>query len=157
MGVPTLTPREIPFVAPIQSVLYPVTLDDAELEVAAVAIGNPHLVLRVDDVDLAPVANLGQKLEKHPRCPNGANIGFMQVLDAGHIRLRVFERGVGETMACGSGACAAVVAGRLQALLNPCVQVELCGGALQVEWQAEGERVQMRGPAVQVFDGQVTL
>lgn len=157
MGVPTLDPEAIPFVASKPAVLYPLALDDTELEVAAVAIGNPHLVLRVDDVDAAPVAILGRALEQHSRCPNGANVGFMQVMEASHIRLRVFERGVGETMACGSGACAAVVAGRLQNLLDPSVLVELRGGSLQVGWRGAGESVQMSGPAVHVFDGRLEL
>jgi diaminopimelate epimerase len=111
----------------------------------------------VDNVDTAPVAELGPKLENHPRFPARANIGFLQILDRSHVRLRVFERGAGETLACGSGACAAVVAGRLRGVLDARVDVELLGGHLMVEWQGEGAPVMMEGSATSVFEGQLRL
>jgi diaminopimelate epimerase len=120
-------------------------------------MGNPHGVLVVDNVDTAPVESLGPQLEKHPRFPARANIGFLQVIDRRHARLRVFERGSGETLACGSGACAAVVAGCLRGLLDSRVEVELRGGRLVIEWQGEGTPVMMEGPATTVFEGQLRL
>ena len=116
-------------------------------------MGNPHAVLKVDDVRHAPVAHLGPLLERHGRFPKRTNVGFMQVVAPDRIRLRVFERGVGETLACGSGACAAVVVGRLWGLLEPEVRVELKGGELNIHWSGEGEPVTMSGPAATVFEG----
>ena len=116
-------------------------------------MGNPHAVLRVADVNSAPVQVLGPRLERHERFPNRANIGFMQVVAPDRIRLRVFERGVGETSACGTGACAAVVIGRTWSLLDPLVTVELPGGALRVRWEGPGLPVWMTGEAVTVFEG----
>ena len=116
-------------------------------------MGNPHAVLLVDDVDCAPVAHLGPLLERHGRFPQRANVGFMQIVAPDHIRLRVFERGTGETLACGSGACAAVVAGRLWGRLWPSVRVELPGGELSIHWAGEGESVTLIGPATTVFEG----
>ena len=120
-------------------------------------MGNPHGVLRVDNVDTAPVHELGPKLEHHPRFPNRANIGFLQVIDEHRARLRVWERGAGETQACGTGACAAVVAGIRQGWLNSPVQIELPGGLLDIEWAGPGKPVLMTGPAVRVYEGQVRL
>ena len=120
-------------------------------------MGNPHAVLRVADVEAAPVQQLGPRLERHERFPNRANIGFMQVLAPDRIRLRVFERGVGETSACGTGACAAVVIGRTWSLLDPQVTVELPGGALQVRWEGPGLPVWMTGEAVTVFEGTIQV
>jgi diaminopimelate epimerase len=114
-------------------------------------------VLQVADVDSAPVATLGPMLESHPRFPQRVNVGFMQVVDRGHIRLRVFERGTGETLACGSGACAAVVAGRVQKLLDARVEVRVLGGTLQIEWEGEGRPVYMTGPAERVYSGEIEL
>jgi diaminopimelate epimerase len=114
-------------------------------------------VLRVNDVDTAPVGTLGPALEHHERFPRRANIGFMEVVGRGHIRLRVFERGVGETRACGTGACAAVVAGRLQGLLDARVNVDLPGGRLRIGWPGDGESVTMTGPATRVFEGWIEL
>jgi diaminopimelate epimerase len=118
-----------------------------------VSMGNPHAVLIVEDVDQAPVARLGPLMERHGRFPNRTNVGFMQIVAPNQIRLRVFERGTGETLACGSGACAAVVAGRLQGLLWPNVRVQLPGGELVVHWAGEGESVTLIGPATTVFEG----
>jgi diaminopimelate epimerase len=120
-------------------------------------MGNPHAVLLVEDVKSAPVETLGPLLERHPRFPEKANIGFMEVVHRKFIRLRVFERGTGETLACGTGACAAVVAGRLRGLLDSKVEVKLPGGNLKIEWEGEGHSVMMEGPAATVFEGQVRL
>lgn len=157
MGVPELEPDAIPFQADQQQVVYPVEVDGETVELSAVSMGNPHAVLLVDDIDSAPVESLGPALEKHERFPARANIGFLQILDAGHARLRVFERGAGETLACGSGACAAMVAGRLRGLLDSRVEMELRGGRLVIEWQGEGTPVMMEGPATNVFEGQIRL
>ncbi len=153
MGQPRLEPTEIPFFATERASVYPIAADGLEMEIGAVSMGNPHAVLRVDDVDQAPVAHLGPLLERHGRFPRRANIGFMQIVAPDHIRLRVFERGVGETLACGSGACAAVVVGRLWGELWPNVRVDLPGGELTVHWAGEGEGVTMSGPAETVFEG----
>ncbi len=153
MGQPRLEPAEVPFFATERAARYPIAADGVELEIAAVSMGNPHAVLMVEDVERAPVAHLGPLLERHGRFPNRANVGFMQLLVPDHIRLRVFERGTGETRACGSGACAAVVAGRLWGLLWPNVRVDLPGGTLEIHWAGEGEPVTMIGPATTVFEG----
>ncbi len=153
MGQPRLEPAEIPFFATERAKNYPIAADGLDMEIGVVSMGNPHAVLRVDDVDRAPVAHLGPLLERHGRFPSRANIGFMQIVAPDRIRLRVFERGVGETLACGSGACAAVVVGRLWGLLWPNVRVELPGGELNVHWAGEGEAVMMSGPAETVFEG----
>ncbi|WP_342631727.1 diaminopimelate epimerase [Marinobacter alkaliphilus] len=157
MGVPELNPPAIPFAADCQETVYTVDVDGQSVELSAVSMGNPHGVLVVDDVDTAPVATLGPMLEKHPRFPARANIGFLQIVDRSHARLRVFERGSGETLACGSGACAAVVAGQLRGLLDTRVEVELRGGPLVIEWQGNGSPVMMEGPAKTVFEGQLRL
>lgn len=157
MGAPELVPAEIPFQAEQQAVIYPIDVDGQTLELSAVSMGNPHGVLVVDDVDTAPVETLGPALESHPRFPQKANIGFMQVVSRKEIRLRVYERGAGETLACGTGACAAVVAGRLRGLLDEDVLVHLPGGELRIRWAGEGEAVRMIGPATTVFEGQIYL
>jgi len=120
-------------------------------------MGNPHAVLRVPDVDRAEVARLGPAIETHPRFPARVNVGFMQVLGADRLRLRVHERGAGETLACGTGACAAVVVGQLQGLLSPRVGVDLPGGRLVIEWRGEGWPVWMTGPAEGVFEGSIEV
>lgn len=157
MGVPELNPPAIPFAADCRQVIYPVEVDDQTVELSAVSMGNPHGVLLVDNVDTAPVAVLGPLLERHSRFPARANIGFLQIVSRDRARLRVFERGAGETLACGSGACAAVVAGRLRGLLDEKVRVTLPGGDLLIEWQGEGAPVMMEGPTARVFDGQLRL
>jgi len=120
-------------------------------------MGNPHAVLVVDDVASAPVFELGSKLEQHPRFPNKANIGFMQIIDRNTIKLRVFERGVGETKACGTGACAAVVVGQQIGLLDTNVTTQLTGGNLAIQWQGPGHHLFMDGPAAHVYEGQIKL
>ncbi len=153
MGVPRLEPADIPFEAPGRASRYSLAVGAQEIEIGAVSLGNPHAVLQVDAVDRAPVATLGPLLERHPRFPRRVNVGFMEVVSRDHIRLRVFERGVGETLACGSGACAAMVVGRLQGLLAATVQVDLPGGSLRIQWPDESAGVTMTGPATRVFEG----
>ncbi len=157
MGVPRLEPVEIPFEAERAATSYSLDVDGETLEIAAVSLGNPHAVVHVDNVQTAPVARLGPLIEAHSRFPNHVNAGFMQVVDAEHIKLRVYERGVGETLACGTGACAAVVAGRLQGLLNETVAVDLPGGRLIISWAGDSEPVMMTGPAASVFQGTIDL
>lgn len=157
MGIPQLEPSRIPFVAAQRQIQYTLEVGGQTLSLAAVSMGNPHAVLRVEDVDTAPVASLGPVLERHLAFPQRVNVGFMQVVGRAAIRLRVFERGAGETQACGTGACAAVVAGRLQGLLDEAVQVQLPGGTLQVRWRGEGQPVWMTGPAETVFEGTIVL
>ena len=157
MGEPRLQPDDIPFIAATCARSYPLQVDDQELEIAALSMGNPHAVLQVDDLEQAPVERLGPAIESHPVFPERVNVGFMQIIDPEHIRLRVFERGTGETQACGSGACAAVVAGRLWDQLAPRVNVALTGGNLVVKWAGEGSPVYMTGPATQVFLGEIDL
>ena len=162
MGVPRLQPAQIPFLAetfPLeqQSGIYNLRVDEQEYAIGVVSMGNPHAVLRVDSVADAPVAALGARIQRHERFPQSVNVGFMQVLAADRIKLRVFERGVGETLACGSGACAAVVAGCLQGWLQADVTVELLGGELELQWSGKGMPVMMTGPATRVFEGEVEL
>jgi diaminopimelate epimerase len=157
MGVPELRPVEIPFTAEHQAVTYEVDVNGEPVELSAVSMGNPHGVVLVENVDSAPVATLGPALEAHPRFPKKANIGFMQVLNRGEIRLRVYERGAGETLACGTGACAAVVAGHLRGLLDEKVLVHLPGGDLHIRWPGEGKALRMTGPATTVYEGQIHL
>jgi diaminopimelate epimerase len=157
MGAPRLDPQSLPFQADERADQYAIDVDGRTLSIAAVSMGNPHAVLRVDDVQAAPVARLGPRLESHPRFPRRVNVGFMQVLAKDAIRLRVFERGAGETLACGTGACAAVVAGHLQGWLDETVKVGLAGGELVIRWQGGDNPVYMTGPATQVFEGQIEL
>lgn len=157
MGVPRHAPAEIPLEAEEERYRYPVEIDGRTWSFGAVSMGNPHAVLLVDDVDFAPVDTLGPRLESHAVFPERVNVGFMQVMDAHNARLRVFERGSGETLACGSGACAAVVVGIEQGLLLSPVKVELPGGTLSIAWQGRGFPVFMTGPAVKVFEGAIDL
>ena len=157
MGVPELEPANIPFVAEQSAISYAIEVGAEILMLGAVSMGNPHAVLTVADVDTAQVERIGPLLERHPRFPHRVNVGFMQVCSPQKIRLRVFERGSGETLACGSGACAAVVSGRRQGLLSDTVEVSLAGGDLRIEWQGPGQPVWMSGPAIQVFDGAIEL
>ena len=157
MGAPRLTPAEIPFQAEQEAPSYPVELDGQTLQLAAVSMGNPHAVLRVDNVDSAPVHELGPRMELHPRFPKKVNVGFLQVIDRSQARLRVWERGAGETRACGTGACAAAVAAIRQGWMDSPVQIELPGGRLSIEWAGPGQPVMMTGPAARVYEGQVRL
>lgn len=157
MGRPILEPKKVPFVAQQQQKSYTVTSNDDTVNIGVASMGNPHGVLVVDDVTTANVEDLGARLECHPDFPEKANIGFMQIINRQHVKLRVFERGAGETLACGSGACAAVVVGRIQDLLDHKVQVDLPGGSLHIRWHDETSPVKMTGPAEYVFDGQIHL
>ncbi|MXS17822.1 diaminopimelate epimerase [Pseudomonas oryzihabitans] len=157
MGAPRLQTAEIPFIAEAETLSHAVQVDGETVELAVVSMGNPHGVLRVADVDQAPVLTLGPKLECHPRFPQKANIGFLQIIDAQRARLRVWERGVGETRACGTGACAAAVAGIRQGWLKSPVSIELPGGLLNIEWDGVGQPVLMTGPATRVYEGQVRV
>lgn len=157
MGVPRLSPAEIPFQADAQALTYPLEVDGRILEVAAISMGNPHCVTLVDDVDSFPVPVLGPLIENHPRFPQRVNAGFLQVVDAHTARLRVHERGAGETLACGTGACAAAVAGIRQGLLRSPVNIRLPGGTLKIEWAGEGQPVMMTGPASRVYEGQIRV
>ena len=157
MGEPRLQPADIPFLAHRRARTYRLQVNGRDLEIAALSMGNPHAVLRVDDINQAPVEHLGPAIESHPDFPERVNAGFMQIIDPEHIRLRVHERGAGETLACGSGACAAVVAGRLWDQLAPRVNVALTGGNLVVKWKGEGRPVYLTGPATQVFLGEIDL
>lgn len=161
MGVPQLQPDKIPFKSETQENSYRVVVSNIkpiqELELSVVSIGNPHAVLIVDDVKTARVESIGAAIENHSHFPNRVNVGFMQIVDNKHIYLRVFERGVGETKACGTGACAAVVSGQLRGLLSEKVSVSLLGGKLDIQWSGIGTPVLMTGPAETVFKGYMTL
>jgi len=155
--VPHLTPAEIPFEAGARAITYDLDVDGKNYEIGAVSMGNPHAVLLVNNVKTAPVSTLGPLIENHPRFPNRVNAGFMQIVSREEINLRVFERGAGETLACGTGACAAVVSARLRDLVDSPVKVNLPGGSLSIEWQGEGHPVMMTGPATTVFEGQIQI
>ena len=157
MGAPEFEPSRIPFLAERRALTYPLEVGGGRVEISVLSMGNPHAVQRVADVELAPVKTQGAKIERHPRFPKRVNAGYMQVVDRLHIRLRVYERGVGETLACGSGACAAVVAGRQRGMLDDTVKVVLPGGTLTVSWEGEGKPVRLAGPAVTVFEGTLDL
>ena len=155
--MPIFEPADIPFAADAQAEVYPLEVEATQVEVSVISMGNPHAVMRVEQVDKAPIASLGPRIESHARFPRRVNVGFMQVVDRQHIRLRVYERGVGETLACGSGACAAVVVGRQRGWLDDKVTVSLPGGILKIQWSGEGQPVLMTGPAVSVFEGRIRL
>ena len=157
MGAPRLVPEQIPFQADAEALSYTVEVDGERHVLAAVSMGNPHAVLRVDNVDSAPVHSLGPKLEHHPRFPKRVNVGFLQVINRQQARLRVWERGAGETQACGTGACAAAVAAIRQGWMDSPLQLELPGGSLSIEWAGPGQPVMMTGPAVRVYEGQIRL
>jgi diaminopimelate epimerase len=166
MGAPFLVPAEVPFDASGLTPklingceLWPIQLANHPVEVAVVSMGNPHAVMRVDSAEHAPVDELGPQIEAHARFPRKVNAGFMEVVSRSHIRLRVFERGSGETLACGSGACAAVVAGIRLGWLDHAVDVDVDtrGGRLSIRWDGPGSHVMMTGPAVKVFDGEIDV
>ncbi len=157
MGVPELTPINIPFMSETQQAEYTLPLDDRELRIGAVSMGNPHAVTIVEDTHQYPVEKIGPLVESHPLFPNRVNAGFMSLVSRDEVNLRVYERGAGETLACGTGACAAVVAGRVQGLLNETVAVNLPGGQLNITWRGAGHSVLMTGPTTTVFHGQVKV
>ena len=157
MGIPELDPPEIPFQASEPALLYDINVNGQDRRIAAVSMGNPHAVLTVADVDSAPVAELGAALESHERFPNRVNVGFMQIVNRSEIKLRVFERGAGETEACGSGACAAAVAAIQQQLVDSPVTVHLIRGPLKIDWKGTGHPLIMSGPAKTVFHGRIRI
>lgn len=157
MGVPDFDPAHIPLISDELADRYPVTIEHQTLEFGAVALGNPHAVLLVEDVKTAAVKPIASHIQSDPRFPKSVNVGFMQIDSPEHIRLRVYERGAGETLACGSGACAAVVIGQRWQQLSQTVAVDLPGGRLSVSWQGEGQPVWMTGPAQIVYEGSVDL
>ncbi|UJP08044.1 MAG: diaminopimelate epimerase [Nitrosomonas sp.] len=157
MGKPVFEPEAIPFIAEKRALTYPLELQGQPVTISAVSMGNPHAVRVVPDADNAPVDTEGALIESHPRFPKRVNVGYLQVIDRTHIKLRVFERGAGETLACGTGACAAVVAGISLGLLDHQVKVSTRGGELTISWQGNDEPVWMTGPAVTVFEGEINL
>jgi diaminopimelate epimerase len=157
MGIPNFDPRSLPMDAAAETPTYTLRADGETIEFGAVSIGNPHAVLRVADVKAAPVGRLGPSIERHRFFPRRVNVGFMQIVDRGHIRLRVFERGTGETLACGTGACAAAAVGGRQGLLDADVRVDLPGGTAYASWPGEGQRLWLTGPAITVFTGMIDI
>ncbi|MGE5492247.1 MAG: diaminopimelate epimerase [Actinomycetota bacterium] len=157
MGAPRFKPEEIPFVSDSEAVIQSLDVNGQAVDITVVSMGNPHAVQVVDSVDTAPVAAQGPVIENHPRFPKRVNVGFMEIKDRHAIRLRVFERGSGETLACGTGACAAVVAGIRRGLLDTPVRVSTRGGDLSIAWGGPGQPVLMTGPAVTVFSGEIEL
>ena len=154
MGIPAFEAARVPLAAASTQPRYALERDGASIVFGAVSMGNPHAVIEVDDATTAPVVALGAWVETHPMFPDRVNVGFVQVLDRMHVRLRVFERGVGETLACGSGACAAVAVLRSWNRVDADVQVQLPGGALDISWAGPGHSVWMTGPAATVFEGE---
>ncbi|MBI3775520.1 MAG: diaminopimelate epimerase [Gammaproteobacteria bacterium] len=157
MGVPRFAPRDLPFTARLEAMFYSLDVAGQTIRFGIASMGNPHAVIVVDDIQTAPVLTLGAALEKHIRFPKRVNVGFMQIVNEGHIKLRVFERGAGETLACGTGACAAVAVGRRRSVLADRVQVDLPGGILNIMWRGDNEPVLMTGPATTVFAGEIDV
>ena len=157
MGAPVFEAKRIPFVTDSDALVQALEVDGTTVEITAVSMGNPHAVQVVADVDAAPVASQGPLIERHARFPQRVNAGYMQVQDRGRIRLRVYERGAGETLACGSGACAAVAAGIRRGLLDACVSVSTRGGDLTIRWEGADNPLWMTGPAVTVFEGEMEI
>ncbi len=157
MGAPRFAPQEVPFLVESQALSYSLLLAENTVQISALSMGNPHAVQVVENTETAPVQTLGPLIESHAQFPQRVNAGFMQVINRAHIKLRVYERGSGETLACGSGACAAVVAGIRLGLLDHTVAVEMRGGKLSIHWQGDGEPVWMTGPAETVFEGSLQL
>ncbi|MDG2018378.1 MAG: diaminopimelate epimerase [Porticoccaceae bacterium] len=157
MGAPIFTPADIPFTSERQDKLYPIEAESQNFEIAALSIGNPHAVIQVEDINTVAVNEIGPLIQAHTQFPESVNVGFMQIIDRQTIKLRVYERGVGETQACGSGACAAAVAAIQQNLVDASVNLKLLGGSLSVEWQGDDEPILMTGPAETVFHGKIKL
>lgn len=157
MGVPDFNPASLPFDVSTEAHVYPLDVAGNEVEIGAVSMGNPHAVLTVASAAAAPVDRLGPAIEKHARFPKRVNVGFMEIVDRGHIRLRVYERGTGETLACGTGACAAVAVGRRHGRLDERVEVHVAGGALTITWPGPGKNIWLTGPAEVSFTGSVEI
>ena len=154
-GVPKFEPSALPFIAPARAPRYTVQAGGSPWELGAVSMGNPHAVIETADVETAPVEAVGVALQSHPAFPQKVNVGFLQVVDTAHAKLRVYERGAGETLACGSGACGAMAVGRVWGKLGPSVAMQLRGGVLKLEWGGEGQALFMTGPAVTVYQGEI--
>lgn len=161
MGEPIFNPKLIPFISDTEKNEYSIAIDlpnqKEMINVAVLSMGNPHAVMTVEDIDKAPVETLGAYLESHPLFPKRVNVGFMTIVTPHHVRLRVFERGVGETLACGTGACAAVVSGIKRDLLISPVKVDMPGGSLSIDWKGDKNSVMMKGPAVTLFEGDIEI
>ena len=157
MGIPDFEPESLPFMAEKRADSYNLMVNGTEYAIGAVSMGNPHAVLTVDDVDTAPVERLGAAIESHEMFPQRVNVGFMQIMNRNEIRLRVYERGAAETLACGTGACAAVAVGQQRGELDEQVAVKLPGGELAIRWQGEGQALLMTGPAATVFQGSINI
>jgi diaminopimelate epimerase len=157
MGVPDFDPRSLPFEAPAEADLYALEVGGRTLEIGAVSLGNPHAVLTVPAVDAAPVATLGPAIERHTRFPRRVNAGFLEIVDRTRLKLRVYERGAGETLACGTGACAAAAVARRRGLIEPEVRVGMRGGELRVNWAGPGAHIRLSGPAEVCFEGHVEV
>lgn len=157
LSIPRFAPKEVPFIADHEDLFYEVDVAGKKVKLSVVNVGNPHAVIRVDRIDSREVSEIGALLSKHERFPEEVNVGFMQVIDPQHIRLHVYERGTGETLACGSGACAAMVLGRRNGWLNERVLVNQPGGNLQIDWAGPGQAVMMTGPAQLVFTGELVI
>ncbi len=157
MGVPNFEPAALPFTAPAAADSYPLEVAGSSVGIGAVSIGNPHAVLTVDSVETAPVDTLGPQIERHPRFPRRVNVGFLQIVSRAEVRLRVYERGAGETLSCGTGACAAVAVARRRGLLDPQVRVGVRGGELQVNWGGAGEPIWLSGATEISFEGHVEV
>ena len=157
MGIPIFTPTAVPFTTDQEQLEYTINASGTSVTIGVLSMGNPHAVIAVDDIHKAPVASLGAAIEKHPQFSDRVNVGFMQILSRDEIKLRVFERGAGETLACGTGACAAVVHGIRKNLLNNAVTVHLPGGKLSVAWEGDGTAAWLSGPTASVFEGTINL
>jgi diaminopimelate epimerase len=157
MGIPKFEPQEIPFIAEKRMLTYLLDVDKKQIEFSILSMGNPHAVQIVEDINHSPILAEGTLIENHSRFPQHVNAGYMQVVNREHINLRVYERGVGETLSCGTGACAAVVAGITRGLLDSTVKVSTTGGNLRICWEGENNPVWMTGPAISVFDGEIEL
>jgi diaminopimelate epimerase len=157
MGVPNFDPAALPFTAAREADSYPLEVAGATLDIGAVSLGNPHAVVTVDSIEAAPVATLGPAIERHPRFPRRVNAGFLEIVSRGAVRLRVYERGAGETRSCGTGACAAVAVGRRRGQLDAAVRVSVRGGELRVNWAGAGERIWLSGPTQISFEGHVEV
>jgi len=157
MGAPIFDPARVPFEGGLNAISEPLEVAGAKLDISVLSMGNPHAVQVVEDIKLAPVESLGPLIEHHPRFPNRVNAGFMQIKDRNRIKLRVYERGAGETLSCGTGACAAAVAGIRRGLLDSPVSVATRGGVLTISWEGDGAPVMMTGPAITVFTGEINL
>ena len=161
MGAPIFNPKLIPFISDTEKNEYSISIDlpnqKEMINVAVLSMGNPHAVITVEDIDKAPVKTLGAYLESHALFPKRVNVGFMEIVTPHHIRLRVFERGVGETLACGTGACAAAVSGIKRHLLTTPVKVDMTGGSLSIDWKGDTNPVMMKGPAVTIYEGDIEI